>query len=138
MCVIVSGMSYVFAYSYIAGRKTLSQVFDEYDIAIAVSNRSRFGSSSSSDPLPLGAETDHSSPGGDSRGAQFERAVKDYVPESDSMTGRLRRAVIDYGYTVAVFHVAVSLTTFGVIYVLVARCAAYILCEVVIYSVCCC
>ena len=121
MCVIVSGMSYVFVYSYIAGRKTLSQVFDEYDIAIAVSNRSRFGSSSSSDPLPLGAETDHSSPGGDSRGAQFERAVKDYVPESDSMTGRLRRAVIDYGYTVAVFHVVVSLTSFVVIYVLVAR-----------------
>ena len=91
-----------------------SQVFDEYDIAIAASNRSRFGSSSSSDPLPLGAETEHSSAGGDNRGAQFERAVKDYVPESDGMTGRLRRAVIDYGYTVAVFHVGISLASLGI------------------------
>ena len=83
MCVIVSGMSYVFVYSYIAGRKTLSQVFDEYDIAIAVSNRSRFGSSSSSDPLPLGAETEHLLAGGDGRGAKFERAVKDLKRKID-------------------------------------------------------
>lgn len=133
----------VFACSYIAGRKTLAQVFAEYDMEIAAATRSRFGSSSkvgvdnllfsSSTTENSGAKTSEPSDSSKSTPPPSSGDENRHEPPSNNRVARLKAAVRDYGSTVVVFHVGISLASLGIFYTLVARLAANITSVVVIF-----
>ncbi|XP_005094566.1 uncharacterized protein LOC101861348 [Aplysia californica] len=97
-----------------AGRKTLQQIFDEQDKTIRAAASTVFqqhrkystASSSSSSP----------------KGPADEDPGKDSTPDLSQLTQRqkLQRAVKEYGSTVIVFHVGISLMSLGFFYALVS------------------
>jgi len=53
----------------------------------------------------------------------YSTAKPDSTATKESTTERLKRAVRDYGATVIVFHVSISITSLGICYAAVARLA---------------
>lgn len=102
-------------FRYIAGKKSLAQIFSDYEVEInkaaqAQANQAKVGTVNVSNNASGPASADTAS-------SQATTAP----PAKVSRRARLKAAIRDYGSTVIVFHVAISLASLGIFYTLLAR-----------------
>jgi hypothetical protein len=93
-----------------SGRKTLQQIFDEQDEQIRLA----------AEKLQMSSSQESVSPGSVSP-SNSSSSSPDQPEQQQSQRERLKKAVRDYGATVIVFHVGISLISLGGFYVLVKR-----------------
>lgn len=120
-----------FACRYIAGRKTLAQIFAEYELQIQQTTPSGSQKQVGSEQIHMSSsQSQHASspqapPPSSPEPADSESKSSDDKSDKSAkqlpMKQRLKFAVRDYGSTVVVFHVAISLASLGFFYALVAR-----------------
>lgn len=115
-------------FRYIAGRKTLAQIFQEYDIEIAriassYSGVQQVGGHPEHVAVFSSSATTSSASNGGVHASESPSESNDgqKPPSKNSRAARLKAAVKDYGSTVIVFHVGISLVSLGLFYIIVAR-----------------